>query len=57
MRALRKQAKIKVTDMAHKIGVSHQQLMNYEQGRTRITETIILRVAAVFDVPPARLFE
>lgn len=54
--ALRKAAGVSSQKMAYELGISYQQLKNYECGRTRITEATIIAAAGILNVPVAALF-
>jgi transcriptional regulator with XRE-family HTH domain len=57
IRMLRVNRGISVSALAARIGVSFQQLQQYEQGAGRVGASRLARIAAVLDVPVGDFFE
>jgi XRE family transcriptional regulator, regulator of sulfur utilization len=56
IRKYRLERGITLDTLARQIDVTLQQLLNYESGRTRITEQTIIKVSQALDVPVQDLF-
>lgn len=56
VRARRRQQGFSQSDLAERIGVTYQQVHNYEIGRIRITIGRLIRIAKALDVPPTFFF-
>jgi transcriptional regulator with XRE-family HTH domain len=56
VRAQRRRLGLSQSDLAERIGVTYQQVHNYEIGRIRITIGRLTRIAEVLDVPPTFFF-
>jgi transcriptional regulator with XRE-family HTH domain len=57
IRVLRLERKISQETLAHKMGVSYQQLQKYEKGHNRMGASRLQRVADAFGVSIPELFE
>lgn len=55
LRALRRHRKITQSDLAEKTGLAQGYISDIESGRKVGSEETLSRIAAVLDVPPARL--
>lgn len=55
MRKIRKDKGLTAEEMATGLGCTVMQVFNYENGRTRITETVIFKAAKVLGVAPCKL--
>lgn len=56
IRRIRRSKSISVTAVAVGLGITYQQMRNYETGRSRITEQVISKAAEILDVPVGELF-
>lgn len=54
IRALRRFSQ---TDVAHRLGLSFQQIQKYEIGSNRIAASRLFELAQIFDISPAYFFE
>jgi transcriptional regulator with XRE-family HTH domain len=45
------------TDVAHRLGLSFQQIQKYEIGSNRIAASRLFELAQIFDISPAYFFE
>ena len=57
IRAHRLIAGMSQSDLAHRLGVSFQQVQKYEKGTNRVGAGRLPQIAAIFEVPIAALFE
>lgn len=55
IRRLRQQAGISLECVAQRLDLSFQTLQKYETGLTRISASMLIRIASVLEVPVARL--
>lgn len=56
MRRLRREKNIHPQELATKLGCTYQQLNNYETGRTRANENIIMRARRILETTYNELF-
>ncbi len=57
LRALRLERSLTLEQLAHKTGVSYQQILKYERADCRISVSRLFELAVALDVPLARFFE
>lgn len=57
IRAIRKQQRLKLADLAARTGLSIQHLSRIENGHRRLMPDVQLRIAKALDVPPMALME
>ncbi|OBU04015.1 hypothetical protein AYY16_13355 [Morganella psychrotolerans] len=57
IRQYRSNAGLTTKQLAHRIGISQQQLSRYERGVNRIDVDTLLRVSLAFKITPGRFFE
>ncbi|WP_215810748.1 helix-turn-helix domain-containing protein [Morganella morganii] len=57
IRQYRTNAGLTTKQLAHRIGISQQQLSRYERGVNRIDADTLLRVSLAFKLTPGRFFE
>lgn len=48
---LRLQKDMTILDLSKELNISHQVLAEYEMGILPLTDEVLLKIAAVFDVP------
>jgi len=57
IRIWRIQSNVSQSDLAKKIGVSFQQVQKYENGRNRVSASMLYQVASCLNTPVSRFFE
>ncbi|OBU03161.1 helix-turn-helix domain-containing protein [Morganella psychrotolerans] len=57
IRQYRSNAGLTTKQLAHRIGISQQQLSRYERGVNRIDVDTLLRVSLAFKITPGRFFD
>ncbi|HDF2342584.1 TPA: helix-turn-helix transcriptional regulator [Morganella morganii] len=57
IRQYRTNAGLTTKQLAHRIGISQQQLSRYERGVNRIDVDTLLRISLAFRLTPGRFFE
>lgn len=57
LRFIRKKHKLTQADLAKHIGVSHQQVQQYEIGESRLSANTLFQLASIFNVNPGYFFE
>jgi transcriptional regulator with XRE-family HTH domain len=56
VRARRRELGLTLPDLAERVGITFQQVQNYEVGKSRITIGRLTRIAKALHVPPAFFF-
>ncbi len=56
VRKLRRYRRLSQSDLAHRVGVTFQQIQRYECARNRISASMLVAIADVLAVPVAALF-
>lgn len=57
LKKIRTLRKFSQTDVAHRLGLSFQQIQKYEIGSNRIAASRLFELAQIFDLSPAYFFE
>jgi CheY-like chemotaxis protein/DNA-binding XRE family transcriptional regulator len=57
IRNIRTKAGLTLSDLANKIGISHQQIQKYENGQSRVSANCLFQLAQVFGVTPDYFFK
>lgn len=57
LREKRQKLRLTLTDLAEKLGVSHQQIQKYEQAQSRIAAITLYQLGEILGVEPSYFFQ